>query len=67
MRARLEEQVRQHNKKRAEAVSVTDGTGEKKNIDEDSMYEVTLDDDFLLLWNMECLRLQEWDLESTGW
>ncbi|KAH1108852.1 hypothetical protein J1N35_012620 [Gossypium stocksii] len=46
-RARLEEQVRQHNKKRAEAVSVTDGTGEQKNIDEDSMYEVTLDDDFL--------------------
>ncbi|KAA3471633.1 lysine--tRNA ligase, chloroplastic/mitochondrial isoform X2 [Gossypium australe] len=46
-RARLEEQVRQHNKKRAEAVSVTDGTGEEKNIDEDSIYEVTLDDDFL--------------------
>ncbi|XVF24681.1 hypothetical protein REPUB_Repub13aG0148100 [Reevesia pubescens] len=46
-RARLEEQVRQHNKKRAEAVSVTDGTEEKDNKNEDSMYEVTLDDDFL--------------------
>ncbi|XP_022732558.1 lysine--tRNA ligase, chloroplastic/mitochondrial isoform X2 [Durio zibethinus] len=45
-RARLEEQVRQHNKKRAEAVSVTDGT-EKNNKNEESMYEVTLDDDFL--------------------
>ncbi|XVE61569.1 hypothetical protein DITRI_Ditri06bG0050900 [Diplodiscus trichospermus] len=46
-RARLEEQVRQHNKKRAEAVTVTDGTEEQKNKNEDSMYEVTLDDDFL--------------------
>ncbi|KAK8977700.1 hypothetical protein V6N11_013481 [Hibiscus sabdariffa] len=44
-RARLEEQVRQHNKKRAEAVA--DGTEEEKNKNEDSMYEVTLDDDFL--------------------
>ncbi|XP_021297930.1 lysine--tRNA ligase, chloroplastic/mitochondrial [Herrania umbratica] len=46
-RARLEEQVRQHNKKRAEAVSVTDSMEEKDHKNEDSMYEVTLDDDFL--------------------
>ncbi|OMO60273.1 Lysine-tRNA ligase, class II [Corchorus capsularis] len=46
-RARLEEQVRQHNKKRAEAISGTDTAEGKSNKDEDSMYEVTLDDDFL--------------------
>ncbi|KAK6280227.1 hypothetical protein POUND7_020494 [Theobroma cacao] len=46
-RARLEEQVRQHNKKRAEAVSVTDSMEEKDHKNEDSMYEVILDDDFL--------------------
>ncbi|XP_039064140.1 lysine--tRNA ligase, chloroplastic/mitochondrial-like isoform X2 [Hibiscus syriacus] len=44
-RARLEEQVRQHNKKRAEVIA--DGTEEEKNKNDDSLYEVTLDDDFL--------------------
>lgn len=46
-RARLEEQVRQHNKKRAETVLNTDHQKEKGKEDEDDSYEVTLDDDFL--------------------
>lgn len=40
---RLEEQVREHNRKRAEAAR---DSGDK-NIDEDDSYEVTLDDDFV--------------------
>lgn len=46
-KGRLEEQIRQHNEKRAAAVSETESTGEKKNNNEDESYEVTLDDDFL--------------------
>lgn len=45
-RGRLEEQIRQHNEKRAEAVSETDSEEKKKQNDDES-YEVTLDDDFL--------------------
>ncbi|KAL5563710.1 hypothetical protein UlMin_033457 [Ulmus minor] len=46
-RGRLEEQVRQHNEKRAEAVSETDSTEVKIKKDDDESYEVMLDDDFL--------------------
>ncbi|PON64164.1 Aminoacyl-tRNA synthetase, class II (D/K/N)-like [Parasponia andersonii] len=51
-RGRLEEQIRQHNKKREEAKSETDSAEEKKkdnndDDDEEESYEVTLDDDFL--------------------
>lgn len=46
-RGRLEEQIRQHNEKRAEAVSETATTEEKKIQNDDESYEVTLDDDFL--------------------
>ncbi|KAF4377948.1 hypothetical protein G4B88_004555 [Cannabis sativa] len=49
-RGRLEEQVRQHNEKRAEAISKADNSTEEKkkeNEDDDESYEVTLDDDFL--------------------
>ncbi|KAM7529509.1 hypothetical protein LguiB_032919 [Lonicera macranthoides] len=43
-RGRLEEQVRQHNEKRAAAASETE---RRKNDNEDEEYEVTLDEDFL--------------------
>ncbi|XP_062171233.1 lysine--tRNA ligase, chloroplastic/mitochondrial isoform X2 [Alnus glutinosa] len=46
-RGRLEEQVRQHNEKRAAAVLETHGAEERGNKNEDDSYEVTLDDDFL--------------------
>ncbi|GMN49691.1 hypothetical protein TIFTF001_018857 [Ficus carica] len=45
-RGRLEEQIRQHNKKRAAAASETTSM-EEKNKNEDEAYDVTLDDDFL--------------------
>jgi lysyl-tRNA synthetase class 2 len=43
----LEEQVRQHNEKRAAAAMETNCAEGKINKDEDGSYEVTLDDDFL--------------------
>ncbi|KAJ9697697.1 hypothetical protein PVL29_007023 [Vitis rotundifolia] len=46
-RGRLEEQVRQHNEKRAAVVSEPDHAEEKTTESEDESYEVTLDDDFL--------------------
>lgn len=46
-RGRLEEQVRQHNEKRAAVVSEPDHGEEKTTASEDESYEVTLDDDFL--------------------
>lgn len=46
-RARLEEQVRQHNEKRAAAVSETSSAQEKSKQSDDNSYEVTLDDDFV--------------------
>ncbi|KAG8657723.1 lysine--tRNA ligase, chloroplastic/mitochondrial [Manihot esculenta] len=46
-RGRLEEQVRQHNEKRAAAISESERAEESKNEHEDDSYEVTLDDDFL--------------------
>lgn len=46
-RGRLEEQVRQHNEKRAAAPLETHGAEERGNKNEDDSYEVTLDDDFL--------------------
>ncbi|KAL5765270.1 hypothetical protein ACOSQ2_017864 [Xanthoceras sorbifolium] len=46
-RSRLEEQVRQHNAKRAVAVAETSGEEEHLKKNEDNSYEVTLDDDFL--------------------
>jgi len=46
-RGRLEEQVRQHNEKRAAAAMDTNSVEGKSNKDEDGSYEVTLDDDFL--------------------
>ncbi|KAK1356197.1 Lysine--tRNA ligase [Heracleum sosnowskyi] len=46
-RGRLEEQVRQHNEKRAAAATVSEvSSAEAKKSDDDS-YDVTLDDDFL--------------------
>ncbi|KAB1228028.1 Lysine--tRNA ligase [Morella rubra] len=45
-RGRLEEQVRQHNEKKA-AATETNCAEEKTNENEDNSYEVTLDDDFL--------------------
>ncbi|KAJ8760121.1 hypothetical protein K2173_010977 [Erythroxylum novogranatense] len=45
-RRRLEEQVRQHNRRRATSVSEANGAEEKRK-DVDDSYEVTLDDDFL--------------------
>lgn len=42
----MEEQIRQHNKKRAAAASETTSM-EEKNKNEDEAYDVTLDDDFL--------------------
>lgn len=46
-RARLEEQVRQHNEKRAAAVSEKSSAQEKLKESDDHSYEVTLDDDFV--------------------
>ncbi|KAB5565226.1 hypothetical protein DKX38_005280 [Salix brachista] len=46
-RGRLEEQVRQHNKKRASVASESDGADGKIKKDDDESYEVTLDEDFL--------------------
>lgn len=46
-RKRLEEQVRQHNEKRAAAVMQIDSKEEPVKENEDDSYEVTLDDDFL--------------------
>ncbi|KAJ9153318.1 hypothetical protein P3X46_026768 [Hevea brasiliensis] len=46
-RGRLEEQVRQHDEKRAAVISESEHAEEKKNEHEDDSYEVTLDDDFL--------------------
>lgn len=46
-RGRLEEQVRQHNEKRAAVVSEPDHAEVKTTESEDESYEVTLDDDFL--------------------
>lgn len=43
-RGRLEDQIRQHEKKRAAAISAN---GDKKEMEDDDLYEVTLDDDFL--------------------
>lgn len=45
-RGRLEDQIRQHEKKRARAAS-TDGDKKEGIENEDDLYEVTLDDDFL--------------------
>ncbi|XP_008222344.1 PREDICTED: lysine--tRNA ligase, chloroplastic/mitochondrial isoform X2 [Prunus mume] len=45
-RGRLEEQVRQHNEKRAAAISNSE-SAEDKGKENDESYEVTLDDDFL--------------------
>ncbi|KAL6203849.1 hypothetical protein ACLB2K_027548 [Fragaria x ananassa] len=45
-RRRLEEQVRQHNEKRATAISGIDSAEDKRE-ETDESYEVTLDDDFL--------------------
>ncbi|RVW48785.1 Lysine--tRNA ligase, chloroplastic/mitochondrial [Vitis vinifera] len=47
VRGRLEEQVRQHNEKRAAVVSEPDHAEVKTTESEDESYEVTLDDDFL--------------------
>ncbi|KAH0998033.1 hypothetical protein GBA52_021897 [Prunus armeniaca] len=46
LRGRLEEQVRQHNEKRAAAISNSE-SAEDKGKENDESYEVTLDDDFL--------------------
>ncbi|XP_011025130.1 PREDICTED: probable lysine--tRNA ligase, cytoplasmic [Populus euphratica] len=46
-RGRLEEQVRQHNEKRASVASEADGVDGKSKKDDDESYEVTLDEDFL--------------------
>ncbi|PQM33089.1 hypothetical protein Pyn_04694 [Prunus yedoensis var. nudiflora] len=46
LRGRLEEQVRQHNEKRAAAISKTESAEDKGKLNDES-YEVTLDDDFL--------------------
>lgn len=46
----MEEQVRQHNAKKTEAISesdLIDHADEKTKKNEDDSYEVTLDDDFL--------------------
>ncbi|KAM0995377.1 hypothetical protein FF1_005436 [Malus domestica] len=45
-RGRLEEQVRQHNEKKAAGTSETDGADDKGK-ENDDLYEVTVDDDFL--------------------
>lgn len=46
-RGRLEEQVRQHNKKGATAVSEVASAEEEAKKSNDDSYEVTLDEDFL--------------------
>ncbi|XP_038725052.1 lysine--tRNA ligase, chloroplastic/mitochondrial-like isoform X2 [Tripterygium wilfordii] len=46
-RERFEEQVRQHNEKRAATASEAGCSEEEREKDEDTSYEVTLDDDFL--------------------
>ncbi|KAK6920883.1 Aminoacyl-tRNA synthetase, class II (D/K/N) [Dillenia turbinata] len=46
-RGRLEEQVRQHNKKRALTIKAEDHADENQKRSDDDSYEVTLDDDFL--------------------
>lgn len=46
-RKRLEEQVRNHNEKRASNGSITDMSEEKRKESDDESYEVTLDDDFV--------------------
>ena len=45
-RGRLEDQIRQHEKKRAAAIPA-DGDEKEGVENEDDLYEVTLDDDFL--------------------
>ncbi|CAL5425725.1 unnamed protein product [Camellia sinensis] len=46
-RGRLEEQVRQHNERRAAAISEMNDSDEKGKKNDDNSYEVTLDEDFL--------------------
>ncbi|KAL6966230.1 Lysine--tRNA ligase, chloroplastic/mitochondrial [Sarracenia purpurea var. burkii] len=46
-RGRLEEQVRQHNKSRAAAISEINDLEEREKKNDDDLYEVTLDEDFL--------------------
>ncbi|XP_010500662.1 PREDICTED: lysine--tRNA ligase, chloroplastic/mitochondrial [Camelina sativa] len=46
-RTRLEEQVKQHNAKRAEAAPESPEPNAKKDDDDEESYEVTLDEDFL--------------------
>ncbi|KAL3518921.1 hypothetical protein ACH5RR_021510 [Cinchona calisaya] len=46
-RARLEEQVRQHNEKKAAVVADAFNSDEKEKRTDDDSYEVTLDEDFL--------------------
>ncbi|KAI5665941.1 hypothetical protein M9H77_15794 [Catharanthus roseus] len=46
-RGRLEEQVRQHNEKKAALVAETDSVSGKEKKNDDDSYEVTLDEDFL--------------------
>lgn len=50
-RRRLEEQVRQHNEKKAAIVAEADSVSEKEkksdDDDDDELYEVSLDEDFL--------------------
>lgn len=43
----MEEQVRQHNGKRAAAAAEASEQNAKKDDDDDDSYEVTLDEDFL--------------------
>ncbi|KAK6925019.1 Aminoacyl-tRNA synthetase, class II (D/K/N), partial [Dillenia turbinata] len=47
-RGRLEEQVRQHNKKRALTFKAVDHADENLKRSDDDLHEVTLDDDFLI-------------------
>lgn len=46
-RRRLEEQVRQHNEKKAAIIAEADSVSEKEKKTDDELYEVTLDEDFL--------------------
>ncbi|KAL1831982.1 hypothetical protein ACET3Z_001633 [Daucus carota] len=46
-RGRLEEQVRQHNEKRAAAATVSEVSSEEGKKSDDDSYDVNLDDDFL--------------------
>ena len=43
----MEEQVKQHNKRRTAAISEMDDSEEKGKKSDDNSYEVTLDEDFL--------------------